>query len=250
MRAVDFEGDISSECFVQIQETLTRFVEASLEHLDSVVAERHERRSAAPELRSRRDEQARELYSTLVTLRQTVGGVFGRTMERELFGTGKTPRDPYTLVRLGNALSDKLSTSDVRERLIGHRRVSFDWNETALDVAEQTKYLEETLQELTRNASRQSTAVSRKDEAAREHDRTQRGMFKVLEGLYEMAGMDRLAEKLRPTEPTRRKMEDSHSETAEQAATEPLDEPLHLSTVSHRAHSPCRRDPKALHPPR
>lgn len=208
MRAVGFEGELSPRCFAELQETLTGFVETSLAHLRASIDEREAPHYAAPELRTRRDACVQDLYSTLVALRHTVRGVFGTSAEGELFGTGKTPRDPVALTRLGHALVDRLSQSETRESL-SNGRVSFDWDVTTAGLVEKTVRLEEVLCELTRNTRRQSTAVAMKDEAAREHDRTQRGLFKVLEGLYEMAGMDTLARKLRPTEPARRRPTDT-----------------------------------------
>lgn len=234
MRAVGYEGAIPPECFAELQETLTGFVETSLEHLHSAVAERHQVQHEAPELRECREAATRELYSTLVDLRQTVRGVFGRTVEHELFGAGKTPRDAHTMVRLGHALAENLSRRETRERLSGLRRVRFDWDDTAADLADKTARVEEVVRELTVNASRQSTAVVLKDEAAEEHDRTQRGMFKVLEGLYEMAGMDHLARRLRPTEPRRRRSTASPEAPAEpEVVAAPADEvPISLPKVA------------------
>lgn len=204
MEAIGYEDKPEAECFVRLQEQLTGFVEAHLERLDRTLEERNVLRGEAPFMRERRDELAAELYETLVNLRGTIRSNFGAGYEGQLFGTGKTPRDPLRLAGLAGEIVNQLREPELQEQLSGSPFAQFDWDVTADDLDGKVQGLETSLREIDGNTAGQRSAVRRKDQAATDFDRTQKGMFKVLEGLMEMAGMDDMVRGLRPTEPARR----------------------------------------------
>lgn len=204
MEAIGYEDKPDAECFARLQEQLGGFVEAQLEHLDGKLEERRRLLHDAPMMRERRDELTAELYDTMVSLRGTIRSTFGAGYEKQLFGTGKTPRDPFTLAKLAGEIARSLRNPELQKQLSGSPFAQFDWDVAADDLGQKAVRLEEVLHDLDENAAGQTSAVRRKDQAAEDFDRTQKGMFKVLEGLMEMVGMDDVARQLRPTVPAKR----------------------------------------------
>ncbi len=158
---------------------------------------------------------------------------FGPGYEGQLFGTGKTPRDPFALAHLAGEIARSLRNPKLQEQLSGSLFAQFDWNVTADDLGGKAARLEEVLHDLDANAAGQTSAVRRKDEAAEELGRTQKCMFKVLEGLMEMAGLDEVARQLRPGEPSRRGTSADGATNEEPVAVGNTEEPSIEPVVAH-----------------
>lgn len=197
-------GEIPDTWLLGVQDVLTRHLEARGNVLEEIDARKQRFLGTAKELRARRDDLKAELYDRMVRLRQTVRNVFGEARGHDLFGSGKTPRDLLTLIRVARALVERLRRPQETEEISEGSGVSFDWNVKLRDLEEPLSQLEALRRRIRRAEAEVSKAVDEKQQAMKELDRAQRGVFQVLEGLRRVAGLDGLATRLRPTVPQKR----------------------------------------------
>lgn len=181
-----------------------------------VADEAHERElsdDVAP--RERRDESSQSIYSRLVDLRDALVGVYGtRTAEAAGF-TERTPRDPVLLARFARKVVDALPGVTLPEPRI--KGASLDPKNSTAGLAELLATLDTSLKEVARETREaEQTLVARNDAMSTQVDHAS-GVASVLSGIFRLAGLDELAERVRPS--ARRTASSTPEETPPQPAS-------------------------------
>lgn len=151
------------------------------------------------EPRRRRDSAAEAVYSHLVQLRGVLDVTFGRGSAGALVGlTGEMPTDPCRLVRLGKrvlaALRRLLADGLPQPR---HPGIGLDLEPCADRLQRDVARLDQALAEVGRNKKEAAATVFLKNAAVEACDGTARALVSMMRGWYELAGLPRLADRLR-----------------------------------------------------
>lgn len=205
-RQAGYEGRLSQDCLDELQTFLTGLLEAQHDRCRREVRERTFRHDWSKIKRRERDELTQEVYGQLVDLRGLVRSLLGKNQEANLFGAGrKTPREPKELVRVASNVAGFLRNDRAEEQICRGLANAELWRAAVEKMSGPLEKLSTVLLELRREASHERAAVTRLHEAKDRLHRTQLHLFRLQESLLTLAGLDDLAEDLRPTVPAPRR---------------------------------------------
>jgi hypothetical protein len=168
------------------------------------------RDDAAP--RERRDDAALRLYAKLVELREVIGGIYGSGSLRAAGFEGETPRDPVMLSRFARNVSAGLRTAAMpTPRVDG---ANFDRSRVADQTDTLRAELDAALEEVATELREAQGTLAARDAAVVAYQQAFSRTANALRALLEMASMDELATKVRPSSrrPGRAEAEPAESE--------------------------------------
>jgi len=180
-------------------------------------------------LRKQRDTLNQQLFNRFKKARHTLENLAESDQGFELLAvTGKTPRDPTGLVRQVRASAAFLASpvADLSDPDLG---INVDPAVTAARLGTDADGLETVLITLDRERKVAQKTRQAKNAAIAAYDGTFRYVAGTLEGLFHLAGMHELAERVRPTTPrSGRPAEDggaSDGESPDQPSDAPAEDP-------------------------
>jgi len=178
----------------------------------------HEREladDAAP--RERRDEAAQHIYDRLVDLRAALTGLYGPKTAEAAGLVSATPRDPVLLARFARGVVEALPGLKFPGARIKGARL--DLSEVTAELSTQLDALEASLKDVAREAREAEQTLGAKTAAAGAQARHQSGVASLLSGVFRLAGLDDLAERVRPT--ARRAAQDDSEPTTPETPPKP-----------------------------
>lgn len=148
--------------------------------------------------RQRREKAFQALYELLVEMRESCQGAFGA---KELTGFGfssATPRDPAQLTRFAGEI---LAAFQKRKAQMPPTRkgISFDPGALLEALSTHREALTSALKEIATEERELQTALAEKNRTISEYDEAFLQVANFLEGLFLLAGMSELADKVRPS---------------------------------------------------
>ena len=171
------------------REVLVRMDEAHLAELGDDVGPRRQR-----------DDAAQRLAARVISVRQTLGALFGPDATRTLVGLdGNTATDPVALARQGRRMLDRLSDPAFAFPRAQFAGVDLDVGVWVGELTGPVEELEAALAEVARERREAETTLTAKLLALDDYDRSYRAVARLLEGLYELTGLDGYAARVRPT---------------------------------------------------
>ena len=160
--------------------------------------------------RAARDTVARQLYDQILQVRDTVTGIYGEAIARELGLVGETPSEPVALMRLANQVAEELGQMHLpTPRMLG---VTLDVAAIVQSLTAITSQLDTHLADLAREARQAQTTLTNKNRAIAGYDTTYTAIIQILSGLLLLAGEPELAERIRPTRRRAQQAEEGENE--------------------------------------
>jgi len=168
-----------------------------------------------PEPRRRRDAVAAQGYTEVTRLRTVARGLYGSDVAAELLGVdGKTSTDPLLLhrqaVRILQRFTDPETVFPPIE-VVGAQLSREEWAE---QLGPEVESLGAALDEVHRQHKAAESTLIAKKEAQEEFDRTYQGVARTVEGVFGMAGLKELADRVRPRRRKALRQEVSESDDA------------------------------------
>lgn len=150
------------------------------------------------EPRERRDEAVRDLYSSLVDLKQGTGALFGESWVSRLKLPGTLPQEPVALVRLAGDVKDALEKASLpKPRVPGVK--SFDKQPWIAQVGKPTAELATALEDVAREAREAQGTLIKKTRAISAFDEAFSKGVALTAALLRMVGEAEHADRLRPS---------------------------------------------------
>lgn len=147
--------------------------------------------------RAARDNVARQLYDQILQVRDTVTGIYGEAVARELGLVGETPVEPVALMRLANQVAEDLGQMHLpAPRMLG---ATLDIATIVQQLTATTSELDGHLVDLAREIRQAQTTLTNKNRAIAGYDTTYTAVIQILGGLLLLVGEPELAERIRPT---------------------------------------------------
>lgn len=150
--------------------------------------------------RIRRDAAAAALVERLTLIRDNVGVIVGPVEGAALLGIdGPMDRDPVVLARKTRRALDVIQAEDLEmppSRLEG---IVVDPRPWVAGLEGPLQELESALKEVTRSRRTSESTLIAKQEALEEYDRVFLRVARLQEALFRVAGLDRLADRVRPS---------------------------------------------------
>lgn len=217
--------DVPRECLEPLHRSLLRVLEARNRRLADAVRERQDVANRGRQCRALRDEASREVYGLLVQMRQILHATIGPRGVRAHFGPGKTPREPREVWRLASNLRAVVRDDTSRRHLcgtIGSEDVLLNW---ARELEEPLSRLGLHLRQVGEAEVAERRTVPAVRRAKAEMRETQKFAYRLLEGLFGLAGMAEVAQTLRLPEPVTAKTAENRpaAATAETPAPRPAE---------------------------
>jgi len=193
---------------------LGRTLQASIDAL-VVTDQAHEiKKARGRPVRREAKEAAAMLYREVVDLRRAVEAVGGPAALFKLGLKGITTREPVALCRVGDAVHTRLP--GVASALTARRGLTFDAAAYLGPLAAATNRLEVAQEASVREQRERDITLMNKMRAMSAFDTCYLSVARALEALFRLAGMDELADRVRP--PRRRGQAADADETAETRA--------------------------------
>jgi len=187
------------------------------------------------EPRRRRDALAKELAHRIGRLRATVENIFHRGATAEFLGIkGRTSQDPVRLHRQGQRIVATLSAPDVSWPAASFAGIAFTPSACAEALRPWVEALTQALRDITRARRNAEAALLKKNQALEHFDRTFLDSAQIIEGLFRMAGMEKVARRVRRPRPRR----PSEIAAARHKKKAPLPIPRHGSDLMDALVSP------------
>lgn len=150
--------------------------------------------------RRRRDDAAQRLSQQVVAIRQTLSALFGPDATQTLVAIdGRTATDPVTLARQGRRMLERFTDPAFALPEAQFAGVDLDVTRWVDELAAPVEELEAALDEVARERREAETTLTAKLLALDDYDRSYRAVARILEGLYELTGLDEYASRVRPT---------------------------------------------------
>lgn len=188
--------------------------------------------------RDRRDELAAEVYSEVVSLRESAVGLYGLEGARKLLGfSGSTADDRELLLRQANQAMARLRSTDVPTPETRAEGLDTDLRQWPDRVEPKVRALEQVLQEIETERWFGFNTVSDKSGALTVFDFTLGNVTRVMRGLFLLSGLNRAAELFFPQRMIRRfagGSEESLPDSSEPAEEDspPEEEPTEVPAAS------------------
>lgn len=167
-----------------------------------------------------RDEKKEELYSHMVSFRETLTGVFGASALAPLGFSRGTPADPVVLVQFTRQVVDAIRKGP----LPPPKDEDISYNPTRnVDKAEKmAEELEDLIKSVAREKREAEQTQEAKNQAMAKNDDVFRRACSFLVGAFLLAGMPALAKKVRPStrRPGRLISDQEADTTSEEASTQ------------------------------
>lgn len=149
-------------------------------------------------LRRMRDEAHDEVYDRLKRVRRMTDLLFGPVAQRELFGTGNTPRVPADLAEQARRILTRLDHPDYRALLERRQRDHWPgWWELVDSLREPLSRLEVVLGELVDAEMAKTRSVEARDRQLQNLDDEHKGLTAFLQGLSRLTGEEGAIDELR-----------------------------------------------------
>lgn len=178
--------------------------------------EAHERElSDDAEPRQRRDELSEEVYDILVSVRDAVQGVYGAKAVEQLGLAGRTPRDPVLLARVCATVIEQLGAVKLPKPRIEGSKVELKGYREKLTALHEG--LTQAIKDVARETREAEQTQAAKTAAFEAHQRQATGVAHLLTGVFRLAHLDELADRVRPTQ--------RKSASEEEVEPAPADEP-------------------------
>lgn len=174
---------------ILVRDAAARLVEADEAHGTELADD------AAP--RAEREAAAGDVYALLIDLRTSVRAALGDAAAAELGFSGVTPPDPLALALLGKAVLARLP--GLRGRPSRSRGLTFDAAAVEQALAAPLARLNAAIEATAREAKEAEVTLTAKQRAIDTYDRTFAGAAAVMTALFQVAGEDELAARVRPS---------------------------------------------------
>lgn len=185
-------GNGSADLIRRLGQTLQASVEALVQ-----ADQAHEREKASGRpVRRELDEATAALYREIVDLRRAVDVVGGRPALVKLGLAGITTREPVALCRVGDAVHTRLP--GLASELSTKRGLVFDASAYLGPVAAATSRLDSAHEAWVRKGRERDMTLMDKLRAMSAFDACYLSVAHALEALFRLAGMDELADRVRP----------------------------------------------------
>lgn len=149
-------------------------------------------------LRAKRDEAAEALRAMLVALRDGLVGLYGASTPGAVGLAGPTPTDPVVLVRVAREVAKGLRQPGVLPppRYAGAK---IDVLAEAAGLEALAGHLEVAIEAVASDLRENQVTKTARDGAMSRHDRVYSRVANVLSALFDFAGEEELADRIRPT---------------------------------------------------
>lgn len=195
--AVDPEAPCSGGSTGELIRRLGRTLQASIDALVEADQAHEIKKARGRPVRREVKEAVAVLYRELVDLRRAVEAVGGAPALVKLGFKGITTREPLALCRLGDAVYTRLP--GLADELTARRGLTFDAAAYVGPVAEATGRLERAREDWVREQREREVTLMHKLRAMSAFDSCYLSVARALEALFRLAGMDELADRVRPT---------------------------------------------------
>lgn len=185
-------GSSSADLIRRLGQTLQASVEALVQADQAHEREKGRSRPVRREL----DEATAALYREIVDLRRAVDLVGGQPALAKLGLKGITTREPLALCRVGDAVHTRLPA--LASELSTRRGLVFDASAYLGPVAAATSRLENAREAWVRKGRERDITLMDKLRAMSAFDTCYLSVARALEALFRLAGMDELADRVRP----------------------------------------------------
>ncbi len=182
----------------------------------------------------------RSCKGSILSLRSTCEGLFGKESLRALGLDFKIAQDPQGVLRQGEIIRERLLSSDsdlTPERWV---KATLAREELASELGEDVGEVRIVVRSLVAQRKVVDTAKVRKDQALQEFDRQFIPIARVLEATFRVAGETELADRIRPTVRQLGRDDGKDEDQAEAEASEPEAESDSESDAVGEASSPAR----------
>lgn len=149
-----------------------------------------------PAARARRDEASANARTALVEVRAAVTTAYGDAFAKSLGFAGDTPDDPQQVLHLLRAVGPGLKARKPPKSLPG---VKIDIGVMQKRIADVEKPLAAALDEVASEERQAQGTLAKKDAAIRSYDVAFRQAAGLLSGMLDLAGLDALAARVRPS---------------------------------------------------
>ncbi len=151
-------------------------------------------------IKSEKASAAGELFEALFRLRSLVTGLHGSAASGAILGLGpRLPRDPMIVQRLAERALSKVAEPGFEAPPPADGAPGFDLAATVRRLEEPAARLRRALEAESREKRLAERRVIRKRDRLDDFDRAYRGTAGMLKAMYVMAGLDELAQKVRPS---------------------------------------------------
>jgi hypothetical protein len=191
------EAPGSGSSTADLIQRLGRTLQASIEALVEADHAHEIKKAGGRRVRREAKEAAAMLYRELVDLRRVVDAVGGRVALVKVGLEGITTREPLALCRVGDAVHTRLP--GLASELAGRRGLTFDATAYVGPGAAATSRLEVAREEWVREQRERDITLMHKLRAMSAFDTCYLSVARALEALFRLAGMDELADRVRPT---------------------------------------------------
>lgn len=177
------------------------------------------------ELRSRRDEVVNDLRSDFGQLRDTFRGLFGPDDAAKLALEGPTEREPATVLRVAQDVVLRLRDPAIALSQPRFQGFTVDTEALVAQLEPKTAELSAIFDELNRQARAAEVTQRQKNLAMEAFDATFLRIARLLEAIFELAGLSDLAARVRPSthRPGRREADEADDNETPQPDTPPAD---------------------------
>lgn len=149
--------------------------------------------------RRRRDKLARDLYGRVGRLRATLDGIYGKGESRWLLGLkGKTSQDPLVLHRQASRIVAQCRDPETSWPEAGFASLAFTPEVCAAELEPAVEALGQAIDEVAAAYRAVEDTVIAKNQALERFDRTYLHAGQIIESIFRMAGLERMADKVRP----------------------------------------------------
>ncbi len=171
----------------------THMVAVDRVHLDEVVKDRS--------LRRQRDDAAAGLRRTILRIRDSFDGAYGRSRCEEILGFGtRIPQDPMLLRQLAATGVEYLNAPGFELPPMELEGINWSPELFASQLQAPLEILEDAQAQLSREDRKSNKTIQLKNQAIGDFDDVSRRGAKFLEGLYTLVREDLLAARVRPSD--------------------------------------------------
>jgi hypothetical protein len=172
-----------------LEESTRKLVEADEAHERELADDR------AP--RERRDAASQAIYSRLVDLRDALSGLYGTSIAEAAGFRERTPKDPVQLARFASQVVGALGSLKLGSPRIAGAKLNP--REALQEIEGQLVVLQGSLKEVAREVREAEQTLATKSQAMAEQQHLASGVANLLAGVFRLAGLDELAERVRPS---------------------------------------------------